>query len=132
MHLIVCLEENNGLSFCGRRLSSDREATSHILKMTAGSKLRMNPYSAALFPDREILVDEDFLEKAGEGDYCFLENTPVPDQFRNLESVIVYRWNRRYPSTVKFPVEMLTGREVVETVEFYGYSHENITMQRYR
>ena len=132
MHLIVCIEDKDGMSFCGRRLSFDRELTAHILEITAGSKLRMSPYSADLFPDRAILAEEDFLEKAETDDYCFLENTPVPEDSERIASIIVYRWNRRYPSTVKFPTEMLTCRELVETVEFPGYSHDKITMERYQ
>ena len=132
MHLIICIEDKDGMSFCNRRLSFDREVMAHILRITSGSKLRMNRYSSDLFPDQDILVDEDFLEKAGAGDYCFLENTPVPADTERIESIIVYRWNRRYPSTTKFPVEMLERRELVETVEFPGYSHDKITMERYR
>lgn len=132
MHLIVCIEEKDGMSFCGRRLSTDREVTAHILQTASGNKLWMNRYSAGLFPEQEIQVDEDFLNKAGQGDYCFLENTSMPADLSNVDSVFVYHWNRRYPSTIKFPRELLNGKELVETVEFPGYSHEKITLERYR
>jgi hypothetical protein len=132
MHLIVCIEDKDGLSFCGKRLSFDREVTGHILQVCSCSNLWMNRYSASLFPEAPVIVDESFMEKAGEGDYCFLENIPVPTNIPNLESVIVYHWNRRYPSTVKFPVEILEGRKVVQRVEFSGYSHDKITMERYQ
>ena len=132
MHLIVCIEEKGGLSFCGKRLSFDRELTEHIIKLCSGAKLWMNRYSAKLFPEEKIIVDEAFLENAGEGDYCFLENGPIPEEFRNFETIVVYAWNRRYPYTVKFPLEMLEGRKVVDAAEFPGYSHEKITMQRFQ
>ena len=131
MHLIVCIDEANGMSFCGRRLSSDRLVTAHILNIASGGKLWMNRYSSGLFSKQDIIVDEAFWEKAGVGDFCFVENIPVPADTQKIESVIVYHWNRRYPSTVKFPAEILADREVVETIEFAGYSHERITMKRY-
>ena len=132
MHLIVCVEEKDGMHFCGRRLSFDRQVTAHIIQVTNGSKLWMNRYSSGLFPDREICVAEDFLKKAGPGEYCFLENLPVPADTEKIESVLIYHWNRRYPSTAKFSRKVLNGKELVETVEFPGYSHEKITMERYR
>ena len=132
MHLIVCIEENDGMSFCGRRLSFDREVTAHILQMTSGSKLWMNGYSSGLFADQNIHVDEEFLAKAGQGEYCFLENMPAPGNTENIESVLIYHWNRGYPSTAKFSRKALAGKELVETVEFPGYSHEKITMERYQ
>lgn len=132
MHLIVCIEEKDGMSFCGRRLSFDREVTAHILQMSSGSKLWMNSYSSGLFADENVYVDEEFLTKAGQGEYCFLENIPVPEDAGNIESVLIYHWNRRYPSTLKFSRAVLTGKELEETVEFPGNSHEKITMERYQ
>lgn len=132
MHLIVCVEDNGGLSFCGRRLSFDRVVTAEILRIASENKLWMNRYSSGLFTDQNVMVDEYFLQRAGKGEYCFLENIPVPDSLENIESIIVFRWNRRYPATVKFPIELLADRELVETVEFTGFSHKTITMERYQ
>ena len=85
-----------------------------------------------MFPDGETCVDEEFLKKAGSGEYCFLENIPIPEDADKIESVLIYRWDRRYPSTAKFSRKLLAGKELVETGEFPGYSHEKITMERYR
>lgn len=131
MHLIVCVEEKDGISFCGRRLSSDRTVTNHIAEITSGRKLWMHPYSAKLFGEREVFVQEDFLQKAAAGDYCFVENVPVPKNLDELESVVLYHWNRSYPSTLKFPREILESKELISTEEFAGYSHDKITMERY-
>ena len=132
MHLIVCIEERDGMSFCGRRLSSDRLVSSHIIKMISGEKLWLSPYSAGLFPEQEVFTAEDFLEKAEAGEYCFVENTPVPTELPGLESVILYNWNRRYPSTMRFPREILDGKELICVEEFSGHSHDKITMERYQ
>ena len=131
MHLIVCVDDRDGLSFCGRRLSRDSRVTEHILQTAEGNALWMDAYSAKLFPGDRICTDADFLMKARAGDYCFVETTSLPDTYDNLESVIVYYWNRTYPATVHFPRKLLNGMKRAEVKEFPGSSHERITMERY-
>ena len=132
MHLIVCIEDNDGMSFCGRRLSSDRIVIERINTLTSGANLWMNQYSARLFSQEKVRVDEAFLQKAFQGDYCFVENIPLPTDEEVFESVILYCWNRRYPATLKFPREILKNKEQDYTEEFSGYSHDKITMEIYR
>ena len=59
MHLVVCLDNRDGMSFGGRRLSSDRVLTEYMLNLTSGSKLWMSAYSATLFPAEKVCVAED-------------------------------------------------------------------------
>lgn len=131
MHLIVCIDERDGLSFCGRRLSRDGILNRHMQNLSSGHKLWMNAYSGKMFTDAEICIHEQFLEKAEPGDYCFLENAPLPETNEALESVILYHWNRTYPSTVRFPRALLHGMHLAKTEEFSGRSHETITMEWY-
>lgn len=131
MHLILCIDERDGLSFCGKRQSRDRMVNDHILQLASGQKIWMSPYSAPFFEGNAVCADAHFLEKAGVGEYCFLEVDPLPENNENLESVILYHWNRTYPSTVKFPRSLLSGMNLVQREEFSGSSHETITMERY-
>ena len=131
MHLILCIDERDGLSFCGKRQSRDRMVNDHILQLASGQKIWMSPYSAPFFEGNAACADAHFLEKAGVGEYCFLEVDPLPENNENLESVILYHWNRTYPSTVKFPRSLLSGMNLVQREEFSGSSHETITMERY-
>ena len=131
MHLIFCVDEKDGLSFCGRRLSRDREVYAHILRICEGHLLWTAPSSATLFCDGSVVADTDFLMKASQGDYCFVENPLQTEAISGLESVILYHWNRHYPSTEKFSRSLLDGMRLIETVEFPGSSHDNITMERY-
>lgn len=131
MHLIVCIDERDGMSFCGRRLSRDSRVSEHILALTAGHTLWVHPYSAKLFPADAVIADAAFAEKAGEGDFCFAELSVTPDTKKKLESVYLYHWNRAYPATVKFPRELLDGMYLDATEEFSGNSHETITLERY-
>ena len=131
MHLIFCVDERDGLSFCGRRLSQDRELISHMLNLTSGSELWIHPYSAKLFPAGSALLDEDYLRKANKGDYCFVEKGPFPEVWKSVESVTLYHWNRAYPSTERFPRSLLKNMYIETTEDFSGNSHEKITMERY-
>lgn len=131
MHLIFCVDDRDGLSFCGRRLSQDREVTAHILSRTADTNLWILPYSAKLFPAGSMIADPDYLSKAEMGDYCFVEKGPLPNVWENVESVTLYHWNRAYPSTERFPRELLEVMTLEVTEEFPGYSHETITMERF-
>lgn len=130
MHLIVCIEDHDGMSFCGRRLSSDRILTEYILQLTAENALWMNAYSANIFPQNAVHVDEDFLQKAGIGEYCFVETEKLT-QLPDLESIILCKWNRCYPATCKFPRELLKGMSLKHREDFPGNSHDKITVERY-
>lgn len=131
MHLIICVDDRDGLSFCGRRLSRDSRVCEHILALAEGHKLWMHPDSAKIFPGAVVLTDEDFQNQAGQGDYCFLEVTPPLDAYENLESVTLYHWNRTYPATVKLDRKILSSLHLTHTEEFPGNSHETITVKRY-
>ena len=49
MQMILCLDDNNGMSFGGKRQSRDRVVVEKILELTAGGKIWMNGYSAGIF-----------------------------------------------------------------------------------
>lgn len=132
MHLILCLDDRNGMLFAGRRQSTDRILCRHILQMAGDNKLWMNAYSAGQFEKPlNATVCNDFLEKAGENDYCFVENADVLSCLPKTRKLIIYRWNRVYPSDVKFPAEELSRWQKVSEFEFPGYSHERITQEVY-
>ena len=129
MHLILCIDERNGMSFAGRRQSRDRQLLEDILALVGDACLWMSPYSGAMFgPGPNIRVAEDYLTLAGEGEYCFCERE-LPEG--NIESIILYRWNRRYPADLYLPQELLDSRLPVQAREFSGHSHETITREVY-
>ena len=130
MHLILCIDERDGLHFCGKRLSSDRALTDYILQHTKDSKLWMNAYSANLFAADHVCVDEAFLYKASDEEYCLLENIQLKPDIQP-KSILLCHWNRSYPSTSKFDRSMLAGMQLESVVDFPGNSHERITVERY-
>lgn len=133
MTLIVCADEQGGLLFHNRRLSRDSEVCKHILDFCGDKPLWMNSYSATIFPlnTPNIRVSEKFLEEAGEGEFCFAENTDFSSVFLKAKRVVIYRWNRNYPSNVKLQQKLLSERNLVSKVDFPGNSHPCITQEVY-
>lgn len=133
MKIIVCLDDRNGMLFAGRRQSSDRCLTERICSMTKDSRLWLSKYSAPMFAAAaNICVDEDYLQKAQAGEFCFAEKALPVECISRAEEIIVFRWNRHYPADIRFPAEHLQTRQQVQTAEFPGNSHEKITMEVYR
>ena len=98
MIVAVCVDDKNGMMFNKRRQSQDRIQRQHLRKLAEGRMIWMNSYSAVLFlKDSEqlnaglesgaqedfaqpnICVDEDFLDRAGENEICFVENQSVSE-----------------------------------------------------
>lgn len=128
MRIAVCLDDRDGLLFNRRRLSRDRAQQEDLLTLCGGQALWLAPYSAPLFDwaGERVRADEGFLEKAVPGQFCFVEDrASLPE---GVEELVVYRWNRVYPSDVRID---LSGFTLAEETEFPGVSHERITRQRY-
>lgn len=133
MTIIVCVDDNGGVLFNRRRVSSDRIVSARMLELAGDRKLYVRPYSEKLFASNEKLyIGEDYLSCAGMGDYCLLEEQIPSDLWERTERVVVFYWNRRYPSDVKFPLAHLrTAARMESRSEFPGYSHERITQEVY-
>lgn len=134
MNIIVCLDDRDGMLFCGRRQSMDSQLRTQVLNLAGDGKLWMNAYSAGQFTeDAELNVDEAFLNNAPEDAWCFVETDDIVPYLPKLKRVAVYRWNRHYPSDRKFPRSMVEDRWILEsTREFSGSSHDLITEEMYR
>lgn len=131
MILVVCIDDKGGMLFNGRRQSQDRLLREDLLLEAGGAPLWMNAYSARQFAPapENVRVADDFPSQAGPGEYCFFEDVdPVP-WLEEAEMVILYHWNRRYPSdSPRFP-QPLTGWSVKRKLDFAGFSHEWITKE---
>lgn len=130
MHIVLCIDERNGMSFNRRRVSSDRVVSSRVLQHVTG-RLLVSSYSAKLFEDAEVCIDDALLENAGQGDTCFVENLDFLQYLDRIATITVYRWNRHYPSDTKLPQNTLDAFTLTETAEFAGNSHDVITEEKY-
>ena len=135
MILIVCLDDNNGMMFNKRRQSKDAVLRADMIR-TVGGRLWMNSYSSKQFEEdgslesQGIIVDEDCINKAGDGEYCFIESGVVSAAESKIEKLIIYKWNRIYPADMKFDID-LNGWKLESATEFAGKSHEKITKEIY-
>lgn len=132
MHIIAAVDDSMGLLFNNRRQSKDCELIRRIIK-EYGSNLYIHPFSADLFEDSEAVLtcDENFLEKAGEDAYCFVENVSVKPFVDSVQSVVLYKWNRAYPGDFFFDLPLEGVFAVTKQTDFVGTSHDDITQEVY-
>ena len=129
MKLIVCLDERKGMMFNNRRQSRDRVLIDNMIKMIGDDKLYIAPYSESLFENKEIKlkVKKNPL-KAADENWCFIENLPVAEYKDEIETVVIYHWNRHYPGDFFFDLE-LDSYTLESSEELVGSSHEKITKE---
>ena len=133
MKIIVCCENNNGMLFNSRRVSQDSIVNERIAEMTKDSKLWMNNYSYMLFEKMNasnINLAENVLTEAADGEFCFIENQHLNPYKKWIEKMIVFRWNRDYPSDFQLDID-LSEWNLERCEEFKGNSHDKITMEVY-
>ena len=129
MTYICCVDDYASLSFNKRRNSSDRFVIEDIINTVGEAPLRVDTYTAKLFRDKQVpslIVDDDCLENARDGEFVFVERQNPSVYLKAGDQLILYHWNRHYPSDNRLN---LTGWDTLEitTGEFAGYSHEKIT-----
>ena len=134
MNIAVCLDDRNGMLFGGRRQSKDQYLRRELLQLAQPNHLWMNSFSAKQFEEGDAIeVSETFLELAPQGQWCFVENTDILPYRDKIEQIAIYRWNRHYPSDVKFPMDVFAGSwRLVSTRTFPGHSHDEITEEIYQ
>ena len=127
MNLIICLDDKNGMMFNGRRQSRDSVLCERLLSIF-GDKLYMSPYSAKLFPSGSPITVCDFVACAEKDGFFFAEDTDF--SLDSAEKIVIYRWNRHYPSDKIFTLDLdALGYTLVSSTDFSGSSHPVITEQ---
>ncbi len=123
----ICLDDNGGMMFNSRRQSRDRVLIGELCDSVKG-KIYIDNYSKLLFeahPDKVIICD-DPLGECCDGGVCFIENLKLEPYAENISEIILYKWNRLYPSDMKFDLSFSDYR-VIQKKEFVGSSHDKIT-----
>ena len=136
MIICVAVDDNMGMTFNSRRQSKDSILRRYLIEETKGNKLWMNTYTAKQFElplAENIIVDDEFLEKAEEHDFCFVENRAVAEYQNKIEKIILFKWNRVYPADTYFDIALLeNGWKLMSVLEFEGSSHEKITKEEWK
>ena len=130
----VTVDERMGIAFNKRRQSRDRVLISDLMN-TAPGKIYVSEYSLPLFDeykDRIIVVD-DPLAQCPDGGCCFVEMAELMPYINEIDTLIVYNWNRHYPADKTLDIDLENGRfSLASSTEFVGSSHEKITKETYR
>ena len=127
MTLYICLDDRNGLQFNKRRQSRDFAVLEDIRSRIRG-KLRIEPFSEKLIRETEIPY---VLPPETAEDY-FAEQIPSEEILENTNEVVIYRWNRHYPSDIRWEPDLeAMGFLRRGTAEFPGTSHKTITREVY-
>ena len=129
----MCIDDNGGMLFNKRRQSRDLSVIKKISAISENGVLRMNEYSKVLFSDsgiNNITVSRAFLDEASGGEWCFVETEKLKAYASEIEKIIVFRWNRIYPSDFVLDIS-LDKFNLVSSEDFPGNSHEKITMEVY-
>lgn len=127
MTLYICLDDRNGLQFNKRRQSRDSALLEDIRSQLSGP-LCVAPFSEKLIREAEIpyvLLPETTAD-------FFAEEIPSQELLEKTKKIVIYRWNRHYPSDVKWEPDLTgMGFTLTEITEFAGTSHEKITREVY-
>ena len=103
-----------------------------VLTCFADKKIYVSQYSAPLFEGSQAVVCDGLLDVADAQDVCFTEKQTLGGYVDKISTLIIYRWNRRYPADLYFDVEPeKCGFRLAESAELVGWSHEKITKEVY-
>ena len=155
---VVCVSSTDGISFNGRRVSSDEAVLRDIMEMAVSfeATIRIHPRSESLFKNflgeeyencvaaskgyrsmlkrgySPIVCSEDYLVNAGVAfrDICFIEEGDLQRFKDKIPMVVKYDFCRSYPSDVQFDLPLRRYKAGEEKV-FEGKSHEEIRRRAY-
>ena len=130
----ITLDDKNGLMFNKRRQSRDKSVIADLCHKTNGF-IYISQYSALLFEDFQdrIQIVDDPLIECPDGACAFVEGRTLKDFLPEIDELIVYNWNRLYPSDMKLDINIIDcGFKMNAKYEFAGNSHDKITKGVYK
>lgn len=132
MTVIVCLSDGGGMLFNKRRQSRDIKVADDITELVGNGVLFISDFSLNLFSESplSVIAVSNPLSAASRGDFVFLEDRGANDYREKIKRLVIYKWNRKYPTDFKFDIEPENvGMRLSEVAEFPGKSHEKITRE---
>ena len=125
----ITVDDRMGLAFNKRRQSRDKKLIDDLCSKT-DKDIYISSYSAILFDEHKnrIKIVEDPLSECPDGGFCFLEMTELGIHIDSISELVVYYWNRLYPSDKKLDINITDhGFKMSAKYEFVGNSHDKIT-----
>ena len=135
MTVFLCIDDRGGMTFMKRRLSRDKIMIEDLSKEVGEGILYISDFSEALFSDSELSVMSvsNPLASAGEDDFAFIEDIPISNAIDRIDTLMIYKWNRKYPYDFALDIDPLNcGFSLLSSCDFKGNSHDKITKEIYR
>ena len=130
----ITLDDNGGLMFNKRRQSRDKRLIADLCAKTTGF-IYISPYSKLLFEEYQdrIKIADNPLVECPDGSTAFVEGQTLGEYIDDIDELLVYKWNRLYPSDIKIDIDIKSeGFKMHAKYEFVGNSHDKITKEVYR
>ena len=125
MTAIISLDDKDGYTLFGKRLSQDRKMVDDII--SSFPKVYALPYSASIFSGKGASILPEIVDNLPDEAVVFLETEDIP---KAADTLIVYRWGRHYPSDRKYsPAD--NGWRLMSSDDFEGYSHPKMKKEIY-
>jgi hypothetical protein len=134
MTVFVCIDNRGGMLFNKRRQSRDSRVIEDVIRTADDGVLYISDFSEILFEESNasVISVPEPLESAGDGSFVFIENKHLGDYLDRIDRLIIYKWNRKYPSDFSLDVDpVAAGFKKKSTREFKGTSHDKITREDY-
>lgn len=131
MVIIACIDDNNGIGFNKRRLSTDSTVSKDIANIVGDKILYVkSEYSKKLLSDyvKNIKILDENSEL--EDNYVFIDNNLMSFNEEVIKGIVTFGWNRKYPSDTKFIIDTNIWK-AFSIVEYAGNSHDLITKTLY-
>lgn len=125
----ITVDDKMGIAFNKRRQSRDKLLIADLCQKT-DKDIYVSSYSTLLFEEYtdRIRVVDDPLSECPDGGFCFVELTHLSEHVSDISRLIVYHWNRHYPSDKKLDIDIeKSGFKMTAKYEFVGNSHDKIT-----
>ena len=134
MTVILCIDDRGGMLFGGRRQSRDALLFKDIAKTVGDGLLYISDFSESLLAETELCaVSVPYpLDSAGKGDFVFNECFRIGGHLEDIERLVIYKWNKKYPYDFALDIDPLAaGFSLRESYDFVGRSHDKITKEIY-
>ncbi len=123
MNIVVCVDDNFGMLFNNRRVSSDIKIIEDINKNI--ELIHISKFSEKLF-DKNYSIEDTLVEG-----HNFVEDKSLENMENIINSITIYYFNRKYPSDLKLKLN-LNMYELISETQFEGNSHKKITKKVFR
>ena len=127
------MDDEGGMLFFGKRQSRDRLLIADLINSASGRPVYASLFSKVLFEEATgVNITDDPVADCPDGGICFIENISLMPILDRIGEIVIYRWNRLYPSDKKIDIEPRDlGFRLKESYDFVGTSHNKITKEVY-